>query len=110
MKQKLFLGIDVGSVSVKVVLLSETKEILYHSYTRAEGEPLKVVRDELETLLSSSDYKRVDALATTGSGGKLIAQLLGGTFVNEVIAQIKATSLVCPESRTIIEMGARIPN
>jgi predicted CoA-substrate-specific enzyme activase len=105
MKEKFFLGIDVGSVSVKVVLLSQNKDILYHSYTRSEGQPLKVVKDELEKLLSSLNIEQIDALAATGSGGKLIAQLLGGTFVNEVIAQIKATEYLCPEVRTIIEMG-----
>ncbi|MGB2697015.1 MAG: acyl-CoA dehydratase activase [Candidatus Zixiibacteriota bacterium] len=105
MKEKLFLGIDVGSVSVKLVLLSEHKEILYHSYTRSEGQPLKVVKDELEKLLESYNLSQINALAATGSGGKLIAELLGGTPVNEVIAQIKATSFLCPEVRTIIEMG-----
>ncbi len=105
MKDKLFLGIDVGSVSVKLVLVSEQKKILYHSYTRSEGQPLKVVKDELEKLLKSYNLSQINALAATGSGGKLIAGLLGGTFVNEVIAQIKATSFLCPEVRTIIEMG-----
>jgi predicted CoA-substrate-specific enzyme activase len=105
MKEKLLLGIDVGSVSVKLILLSPGKEILYHSYTRSEGQPLKVVKDELERVLTSADGKQIAALAATGSGGKLVAELLGGTFVNEVIAQIKATSFLCPEVRTIIEMG-----
>jgi len=105
MKERLFLGIDVGSVSVKVVVASPRKEILYHSYTRSEGEPLKVVRQELEKVLERFDVSRIDGLAATGTGGKLVAELLGGTFVNEVIAQIKATSFLSPEVRTIIEMG-----
>jgi len=105
MKEKLFLGFDIGSVSVKTILLSPEKEILYHSYTRSEGEPLKVVKNQLETLLKSIHSDQKISLATTGSGGKLIAEILGGSFVNEVIAQIKATFFLCPDVRTIIEMG-----
>ena len=54
MGRELYLGIDVGSVSVKIVLLSpeghegNSKQIIYHSYTRSEGQPFKVLLTELQ--------------------------------------------------------------
>ncbi len=111
MGRELYLGIDIGSVSVKIVVLSpdpqgdHSKRIHYHSYTRSEGQPFKVLLTELEKLFESFDPREISAIATTGTGGKLAAELLGGKFINEVISQVKATSLLHPEVRTVIEMG-----
>jgi len=41
----------------------------------------------------------------TGTAGKLIADLLGAEFINEIIAQSKSTMYFHPEVKTIIEMG-----
>ena len=105
MRKKYYLGIDIGSVSVKVILLDEKNQIIYHSYTRFEGQPLLVLKNELESLFEKIPPSQIESVATTGTGGKLVAQLLGGIFVNEVIAQVKATALLSPETKTIIEMG-----
>ncbi|MCJ7497425.1 MAG: CoA activase, partial [candidate division Zixibacteria bacterium] len=119
MERELFLGIDIGSVSVKIVLLSPvgtiyklplqqeepSKQIIFHSYTRHEGQPYKVLFDQLQKLFHNYDYREIKGVATTGTGGKLVAELLGGRFINEVISQVKATSTLCPEVRSIIEMG-----
>ncbi|MCK4597973.1 CoA activase, partial [bacterium] len=48
---------------------------------------------------------KVAKLAITGSGGSLVAQLLGGTFVNEIIAQTTAVGRFHPQARTVIEIG-----
>jgi predicted CoA-substrate-specific enzyme activase len=111
MGRELFLGIDIGSVSVKIVLLSPgiqgeiSKQIVYHSYTRHEGQPYKVLLSQLQKLLHNYDYGEIKGVSTTGTGGRLAAELLGGKFINEVISQVEATSFLCPEVRTIIEMG-----
>ena len=119
MERELFLGIDIGSVSVKIVLLSPvrtiyklplqqeepSKQVIFHSYTRHEGQPYKVLFDQLQKLFHNYDYREIKGVATTGTGGKLAAELLGSKFVNEVISQVKATSFLCPEVRSIIEMG-----
>ncbi len=119
METKLILGIDIGSVSVKIVLLSPveaihelplqqgntSKNIVYHSYTRHEGQPYEVLLAELQKLFQNFDYKEISGIAVTGTGGKLASELLGGKFINEVIARVKATSLLHPEVRSIVEMG-----
>ncbi|MCK4427975.1 MAG: CoA activase, partial [candidate division Zixibacteria bacterium] len=63
------------------------------------------VKSILEDLFCKVDPKEVKSLATTGTGGKLLGSILGGRFINEVIASVKATGFLCPEVRTVIEMG-----
>jgi predicted CoA-substrate-specific enzyme activase len=105
MNKNLYLGIDVGSVSVKVVLLSEEGKILKSYYRRSKGQPLLTTKTMLEELFREADPKEIKSAATTGTGGKLLASILGGSFVNEVIACVKATGFLCPGVRTVIEMG-----
>jgi predicted CoA-substrate-specific enzyme activase len=105
MNKNLYLGIDVGSVSVKVVLLSKEGQILKSNYRRSKGQPLLTVKSIFEELFCEFDPGVVKSLATTGSGGKLLASILGGSFINEVIACVKATGFLCPEVKTVIEMG-----
>ncbi len=49
--------------------------------------------------------EKISQVAITGSGGKLAAELIGGQFINEIIAQSKSVSKLYPDARTIIEMG-----
>ncbi len=105
MNRNLSLGIDIGSVSVKVALLSPQMEILQTYYRRSQGQPLLTLKLILENLFERFNPDEIKFLATTGSGGKLINSILGGSFVNEVVAQVGATGFLCPQVRTIIEMG-----
>jgi predicted CoA-substrate-specific enzyme activase len=105
MSKNLYLGIDVGSVSVKVVLLSPKGEILKSYYRRSKGQPLLTTKVILEELFAGVNPRGIKSAATTGTGGRLLASILGGSFINEVIANVKATGFLCPEVRTVIEMG-----
>ncbi|MGB8656371.1 MAG: acyl-CoA dehydratase activase [Candidatus Zixiibacteriota bacterium] len=100
-----YLGIDIGSVSVKVALLSTQGEILQTHYRRSRGQPLPTLQAILEDLFGQYRPDHIQSVATTGTGGKLVHSILGGSFVNEVIAQVRATGFLSPEVRTIIEMG-----
>lgn len=103
----LYMGIDVGSVTVKVVLLNEEKKLLHHYYVRSRGTPIKTVIDILDDLFQKVPSKRVTSLCTAGSGGKLFAKILGGDHKNELIAQTKSINEYHPEARTIIEIGGQ---
>jgi predicted CoA-substrate-specific enzyme activase len=105
MNRNLYIGVDIGSVSVKVVLLSSERKILQTYYRRSRGQPLSTLKGILEDLFQRFNPGDIKSLATTGTGGKLINSILGGSFVNEVIAQVKATGFLCLDVRTIIEMG-----
>ncbi len=99
------LGIDVGSVSAKVVVMDEADEVIESRYVRTKGQPVETVLAILEEVLPGYATGGFKLVATTGTGGKLIAELLGAPFVNEVIAQAAGTVHFHPEVRTIIEIG-----
>ncbi len=47
----------------------------------------------------------IKGIAITGTGGKLATELIGGIFVNEIIAQATSTGILYPEAKTVIEIG-----
>jgi predicted CoA-substrate-specific enzyme activase len=103
--KKLYLGIDVGSVSVNTIVMDDRGDVLEEHYTRMKGQPLQTVRRILEELIGRIPAEQFDSLSFTGIGGKLLSDLLGGNFVNEIIAQTKAVQHLYPEVRTIIDIG-----
>lgn len=105
MSDNYHLGLDVGSISLNSVLLDNNGEIVFEDYTRIKGQPYDVAVNVLERLQSEFDLKKTATVSVTGTGGKLMAELLGGTFVNEIIAQARGTSKYVPKARTIIDMG-----
>jgi len=104
-KDKLHLGIDVGSTSVCTVLLDGQGHILCEDYRRTYGQPLSVVLNVLEEINRQIRLTEITSLSFTGSGGKSFLPFLGGEFINEIIAHGKAVAHFHPEVRTVIEIG-----
>ncbi|MCR4404316.1 MAG: acyl-CoA dehydratase activase [Candidatus Acetothermia bacterium] len=107
MSDQFYLGIDVGSVTVKVVALDRHGELLRDYYCRSHGTPLSTVITILDDLFTCLPAELVVGLGTSGSGGELFAQLLGGIHMNELIAQVRAINRFHPEARTVIEIGGQ---
>ena len=98
------LGLDIGSISVDVVLLDGLGTPLYSRYVRHHGQPDKVLCAELEAL----ERTHVGiAAAVTGTGADRVGRLLGACAVNEVIAQVAAASFRCPQARSVIDIGGQ---
>jgi predicted CoA-substrate-specific enzyme activase len=104
---ELFLGIDVGSTTVKVVVLDADRTLHAHTYLRSNGRPRQTLLGAVETLLAPFEAPRVVAVGLTGSGGGPIAALIGARHVNELIAQTRAVTAFHPEARTVIELGGQ---
>ncbi len=102
-----YVGIDIGSVSANTVVLDEHKNILEEHYIRTKGEPLETSLSILSELEKRYGAGHIRLVATTGSGGKFIANLIGAGFTNEVISQAKAVEVFHPEAKTVIEMGGQ---
>ncbi len=102
-----YLGIDIGSVSLNLALLAPDFRIVKTSYRRMLGRPLISLKTALEELLAEVGHSQILGLGITGTGGKLAGQLIGAEPVNEIIAQTKATALLYPQVRTIIEIGGQ---
>lgn len=104
---ELFLGIDVGSTTVKVVFVDRGATVHASRYVRARGKPSAAVLATLRELEQEIDLSRVVGMGFSGSGGERIAQQLGGRHTNELVAQTRALSAYHPEARSVIEIGGQ---
>ena len=98
-----FLGMDIGSISVKLAIVSTDGLLLAQEYRRHHGRPQQTALHMLEQALAL--HPEVDNIGFTGSGGKTLADLLDAPFENEVVAQARAASHLTPQVRAIIEIG-----
>ncbi len=102
MEDKGRLGIDMGSVSTKVVLM-DGDTIQDSMYRRHHGKPLETLVGILEDL---KGWEGREA-SFTGSASRNAASIAGCSSVNEVVALAGAVSRLCPDVNSVIEMGGQ---
>ena len=104
--RRCWVGIDAGSVAVKLGIVSADGHVLGDRYLRHEGRPLQAVARLLDELARHGLRSRqIVGLCATGSGGKEIARRLGIEFSNEVVCLTEANRTLYPEQRTVVEIG-----
>ncbi|MCK4324482.1 MAG: CoA activase, partial [Armatimonadetes bacterium] len=103
--QDLYLGIDVGSVSVNLAVIDAQDNIIEEQYIRHHAHPMQRAAQALQQAVDSYGRERIAGLAATGNGGRTVARILGADFVNEVVAQATATRRLFPQVNTVIEIG-----
>ena len=98
------VGIDIGSTTVKVVVLDEQNQVLFRSYERHYS---KTRERACETLHSIEDMLRGKQvkLVITGSAGLGVAKAAGLDFVQEVYATAAAVNTYIPDTDAVIELG-----
>jgi len=106
---KAWLGIDIGSTSINLVLINKNKEIIYYSYVKNLGKPLDVVKFEIQKLKSKLPCDvTVENIAVTGSGRERIGKEIGaGLIINEITAQTEGALIYRPKTETIFEIGGQ---
>lgn len=97
-----FVGLDAGSVSVKVAVLDKEGAKVKGRYVRHYGHPVNAALDLLREI---KDAYPESGLSLTGSASRVIAAALKIKPVNEVVAQSYSVRKLYPRIRTIIEMG-----
>ncbi len=104
-----YLGIDCGSTTTKLVLLTEDGDLLYQYYASNKGQPLDKVVDHLKEIYSLANPKLViKSSAVTGYGEELIKSALGIDFgIVETVAHYKAGSFFQPNVDFIIDIGGQ---
>lgn len=105
----IFLGVDVGSVTVKFAALNTADVLIASLYLPAEGRPVEVVQRGLADIkkMLSADVK-IKGVAATGSARYLAGAIIGADLIkNEITCQAAATVRVLPEVQTIIEIGGQ---
>ena len=98
------VGIDIGSTTIKVVVLNQAKEIVYKTYARHFSEIGRALHENLAALRSIVGRQRF-SFALTGSAGMGVAQRVGLPFVQEVIACASAVRSFIPQTDTAVELG-----
>ena len=104
---KFFLGIDIGSTTVKTAILDEKLNIVAKTYTRSNGESLKTACDVLKNTFSKFPAENFYSMGVTGSGSKTLGDILNIPNINELVAQTESVKYFYPEVKTIIEMGGQ---
>ena len=108
--QKCYLGIDIGSISTKGVIIDEKNRIIASEYLYTEGSPINAVKRLIAKLKEqlNLNYYQVVSVGTTGSARKLIGTILNASIIkNEITAHAIGTTSIYPDVRTIFEIGGQ---
>lgn len=113
-KIDVYMGIDIGSVSLKIVLMDEEKTIIEKLWLRNQGSPIESSKKGLQKLkdkLESTgilDKINICGVGTTGSARYLIKSVVGGDIAKtEIISHAVASSTFYPDVKTILEIGGQ---
>ena len=106
-KNDLWVGVDVGSTTVKIAVVDpETSKLLHYTYQRHNAMQAKKVHEvlrEAHGLFPDKNFR----VAFCGSGGQPFAEATHAFFVQEVVANALAVRATYPESRVAIELGGQ---
>ncbi len=105
-----YLGIDIGSISTKGVIIDENNEIIASSYLWTKGNPISATKEVLKELKEQIKLKKIKivSVGTTGSARKLIGTILNASIIkNEITAHAIGTLSLYPNIKTIIEIGGQ---
>ena len=105
-----YLGIDIGSISTKGVIIDDSGEIIARSYLWTEGDPAGAAKRVIAEMREQvdEDEVRIVGAGTTGSARRLVGAMLGASVVkNEITAHAVGTTHLHPDVRTIFEIGGQ---
>ena len=98
------VGLDIGSTTVKAVVVGEGNDLVFGEYRRHFSDIRKTVSDIISEVKTEIGDKRV-TVAVTGSGGISVSKWLGIPFVQEVAAGTQAIRALIPQTDVAIELG-----
>ncbi|MGD0552601.1 MAG: acyl-CoA dehydratase activase [Sedimentisphaerales bacterium] len=104
-----YLGIDVGSLSTKAIVMDRQKHILAKIYLMTAGRPLDAIHQVIKAIGEQvKDKVKIIGAASTGSGRYLTGDFIGADVViNEITAQATGAAIINPKVDTIFEIGGQ---
>jgi len=104
-----YLGIDCGSTTTKLTLLSENAEILYSYYDSNRGNPVQIIKEQLTHIYALlGDRIRIRSSAVTGYGEDLIRAAFGVDYgIVETLAHYRAAKHFNPKVNFILDIGGQ---
>ena len=104
MEKILHVGLDVGSTTVKIIVMDENLNTIYKDYQRHFSDTKNTVCKVLEDLLLKYPYDSF-TLALTGSGAMSASKFLGVNFIQEVVSCKRVVEKYIPKTDVVIELG-----
>ena len=104
MKNVLHVGLDVGSTTVKIVVMDKKQNTIYKDYQRHFSDTKNTVCNVLENLTKMFPENQF-TIALTGSGAMSASKFLGVEFIQEVVSCKRAVEKYIPETDVVIELG-----
>ena len=101
---KYYFGLDVGSTTVKLVVLNDDFEILHSVYRRHYSDVKETVTAVMQEAYKSFKNDHL-TIMVTGSGGMFVEQYLGIKHIQEVVAGTTAIHHFIPQTDVAIELG-----
>ncbi|MBS5334586.1 MAG: 2-hydroxyglutaryl-CoA dehydratase, partial [Firmicutes bacterium] len=98
------IGIDVGSTTVKIILIDENENVVYRRYERHMSSVFDKVKECLKDLTDEVGDIGVKCVIT-GSGGLALAEKIGTPFEQEVVTCSLAVEKLIPQTDVAIELG-----
>jgi len=98
------IGIDVGSTTLKMILLDQENQIVYKTYRRHKANINPILTEELQQIIKEfphSEYK----IYITGSAGLGVSERTGITFIQEVVSATEVVNKLYPETHVLIDLG-----
>ncbi len=104
-----YLGIDAGSTTAKLVLVGKDQELLYTDYGSNHGSPLNTVVEKLRALYKALPPDcTIGGALTTGYGEALIKAALHADYGDvETFAHLRAAEKFCPEVSFVMDIGGQ---
>lgn len=109
-KPDAFLGIDIGSISTKGVIIDSQRQIIARSYQWTEGDPVNASRRVIAELGGQINQSKVAVrtVGKTGSARRLVSAICGASVIkNEITAHAVGTTFLHPDVHTILEIGGQ---
>ena len=104
MKNILHVGLDVGSTTVKIVVLNEQEQTIYSKYQRHFSDIKSTIAELLYE--AYNNFRQADiTIVVTGSGGLALSKWMNIPFIQEVIASTYAIENIIPRTNVAIELG-----
>lgn len=98
------VGVDVGSTTIKIVILNERNSIVFQQYLRHFSNITSTLKTMIETAHAAIPKKLLSVMFT-GSAGIGLSKCLDFSFVQEVVACTQAVKEIIPDTDTVIELG-----
>lgn len=99
------IGLDVGSTTLKCVVLNENNEIIYSNYQRHFAQIITKTKEMLEEISNKFPDQKEVSIKISGSAGMGFANTMDIPFVQEVYATRLAVKTLLPESDCVVELG-----